>query len=114
MTALWHERLSATGRLSPFARWDRSGESPARRCKEFLQCLAGRCGSLIPRRSVAPYTSVRSEISRASSTLTPSPAASAVVIFSLMSNGQDSYLGLVVDLKEGYVSCGPEGDHKLT
>jgi hypothetical protein len=31
-----------------------------------------------------------------------------------MSNGQDSFLGLVVDLKEGYVSCGPEWDHKLT
>jgi len=61
-----------------------------------------------------PYTSVRSEIARASSTSTRSPAASAVVIFSLMSNGQDSFLGLVVDLKEGYVSCGPEWDHKLT
>jgi hypothetical protein len=61
-----------------------------------------------------PDTSVHSEISGASSTSTPSRAASAVVIFSLMSNGQDSDLGLVVDLKEGYVPCGPEGDHKLT
>ena len=41
-------------------------------------------------------------------------AASTIIIFSLMSNRQDGYLGLVVDFKEGHVSCGPEWDHELT
>jgi hypothetical protein len=41
-------------------------------------------------------------------------AASTIIIFSLMSNRKDSYLGLLVDIKEGHVSCGPEWDHKLT
>jgi hypothetical protein len=66
-------RRSGPGRLSPFAGRSVGSIASTRRCRKTLHRRAGRRGSLNPSRpaQATTYTSVCSEISRASSTSTP-------------------------------------------